>query len=134
MAEPRIELVQRMFEAFAARDAEAMRPLIDPGVEYVAPDTAKLVGRNEPYVGVNGMQSYLRDIARVWDEMRAVSLRYQAVEKGVLVEGRIVTRTKNGLLVDAPAQWVVEVAGDKIVRATLFRDQAKARQAAGLES
>ena len=95
---------------------------------------AKLVGRNEPYIGVNGLKSYLRDIARVWDEMRAVSLRYEAVEKGVLVEGRIVTRTKTGLLVDAPAQWFVEVAGERIVRATLFRDQAKARQAAGLES
>ena len=134
MTEPRIELVQRLFDAFGARDAEAMRPLLDPAIEYVAPDTQKLVGRSGPYVGVNGLQSYLRDIARVWDEMRAVSLRYEAVEKGVLVEGRIVTRTKNGLLVDAPAQWFVEVAGDRIVRATLFRDQAKARQAAGLES
>ena len=52
----------------------------------------------------------------------------------MLVEGRIVTRTKAGLLVDAPAQWVIEVAGERIVRATLFRDQAKARRAAGLES
>jgi ketosteroid isomerase-like protein len=134
MTEPRIELVRKLFEAFGARDAEAMRSLLDPEIEYVAPDTAKLVGRSGPYIGINGMQAYLRDIARVWDEMRAVSLRYQAVENGVLVEGRIVTRTKAGLLVDAPAQWLVEVAGDKIVRATLFRDQAEARKAAGLES
>jgi ketosteroid isomerase-like protein len=132
MAESSIQLVQRLFEAFSARDAEAMRPLLAEEIQYFAPDTAKLVGRNEPYVGVNGIQSYLRDIDRVWDEMRVLSLRFEPIESGVLVEGRIVTRTKTGLLVDAPAQWVVEVAGDRIVRATLFRDQAEARRAAGL--
>ena len=92
-----------------------------------------MVGRSEPYVGINGVQSYLRDIDRVWDEMRLLSLRFEPVEKGVLVEGRIVTRTKAGLLVDAPAQWVVEVAEGAITRAILFRDQAQARKAAGLE-
>jgi ketosteroid isomerase-like protein len=134
MAESSIQLVQRLFEAFSARDAEALRPLLADEIEYFAPDTAKLVGRNEPYVGINGVQSYFRDIDRVWDEMRVLSLRFEPVEKGVLVEGRIVTRTKTGLLVDAPAQWVVEVAGERIVRTTLFRDQAEARKAAGLEA
>ena len=132
MEDSKVQVVKALFGAFIARDMDAMLPLVDPKAEYFAPDTARLIGRTEPYVGFAGLQDYLRDIAHTWEEMRVVSQRYEPFEKGVVVIGRIVTRDKGGALIDAPVAWLVEVAAGKVTRVTLFGDQEKALREAGL--
>jgi ketosteroid isomerase-like protein len=129
MADSKVELVKRLFTAFGVRDVDAMLALLDPEFEYLAPDTAKRVGRARPYKGLVGAREYLSDISAVWGEMRVVSLEYETVKNGVLVQGRVVTRDKRGGLADAPAAWLVAVRDSNIVRMTAFRDLKKAVQA-----
>ena len=134
MADSEVELVERLFTAFGARDVDAMLGLLGPDFEYLAPDTARLVGRTKPYRGLVGAREYLRDVSAVWGEMRVASLQYEAVKSGVLVQGRIVTQDKRGGLADAPAAWLVEVRDSSIVRVTVFRDPKQAVRAAAGEA
>lgn len=74
MSEPNVDVVRRMFDAFAERDLEAMLATMDTEVEFL-PVTANITTGGVPYRGFDGIERYLEDVARVWPQLRSTRVR-----------------------------------------------------------
>ena len=79
MGEESIELVRRVFDAFARRDVEAVIEVVDPAVEFFAP-TASIAGHETPYRGHTGMRQYFEDVARIWEVLEVIPHEIREVE------------------------------------------------------
>lgn len=115
-------LVQRMFEAFAARDADALIELMDPAIEFFGP-TATVVNEGMAYRGHDGMRRYLQDAEALWAELELLPVKYRVVGSHVVVLGRVRARARDGLELDTPAAWVWRVAGGRIVWGAAYGDR-----------
>jgi ketosteroid isomerase-like protein len=126
------DLVRRMFDAFAQRDVESMLEVIGPEVEFYAP-TAELANEGRPYVGHDGIRQYLADVERIWQELDVMPSEFREVDEHVIAFGRVYGRGEGGYIQDSPAQWVIEVRGERIVRIEVFTNRSAALAALGLE-
>ena len=64
------ELVRGVMAAFNRRDLEELLELVDPGIEFYAPLTARSVGRQSSYQGHDGIRQYFDDVGAVWSRAR----------------------------------------------------------------
>ena len=122
-----------MYEAFEARDLDAMIALVEPEMEFFPQVTASLVERTEPYRGHEGMRRYFEDAARVWRQLDIIPHEYRDLGDRVLVFGRVYARGEGGYISDSPAAWLWRVEGDLITWGRVFTSRAEAIEAAGLE-
>lgn len=120
MDDPRVDVVRRAFQAFAARDVEEMLPVLDPDVEFL-PVTAVILGQGEAYHGHEGMRRYFADVAEVWDELVVTPREFRVVGDHVVATGRVYARGA-GRVVDSPAGWVWIVRDGLIVWGRVFAD------------
>jgi ketosteroid isomerase-like protein len=104
-----IEVVKAVYEAFADRDPERLATLLSEDCVLYLEGTAKLVGREGPYIGHAGVQDYLQDVARVWDELVLHADDFRAVPGSVIVLGHI-TGQRQGLDVRRSSVWTWKVA------------------------
>ena len=89
MTERELDVVRRMFDAFAARDVATLIQLLHPDMEFNATATAELAGREGPYRGHAGIQMYFDDVERVWDELTVEPVDTRAVAGSVVIFGRV---------------------------------------------
>jgi ketosteroid isomerase-like protein len=130
MSEANVELARRAFEAFAARDADAVLAVTDEDVEFL-PVTANLTTGGVPYRGHEGLARYLEDVARVWDELRVYPSEFRDLGDTVVALGRIHGRG-GGMIIDRPTGWVWRFRNGKIVFGRVYASQEEALRAAGL--
>jgi ketosteroid isomerase-like protein len=104
-----IEVVKGIYDAFAERDLDRMADLLSTDCVLQFEGTAKLVGRREPYIGHQGLQDYLQDVERVWDELVLHAHDFRAVPGSVIVMGHI-TGQRQGLDVRRASVWTWKVA------------------------
>lgn len=126
-----VELAQRVFDAFARRDVDAIVALCDPEVEFHAV-TAVLVGRDTPYRGAEGIRRYFADAERVWEELEMAPREFHAVGDDVVVLGRVYARGE-GRIVDSPTGWVWRFRNGLLVWGRVYANADDARAAAGLD-
>jgi ketosteroid isomerase-like protein len=131
MDEESIELVSRVFEAFAERDVEAVLELVGPEVEFFPP-TASIAGHETPYRGHEGLRQYFEDVAHIWDVLEVDMHEYREVGDQVIALGRVYGRGIDGLLVDSPTGWIWTVEGGKIVAGRVYTSRQDALDAARL--
>lgn len=125
-----IELIPSLFEAFNARNEEALRELSDPDFVWDAP-TAGMAGRDGPYRGYAGLHDYLDDVAMLWEEMRATPIQVRMRGDDVFVVGRLYARgTKLGIR-DLPVAWSLRVRNRLFVHGEVHEDPRRAALAAG---
>lgn len=122
-----LAIIRKVFAAFALRDLETVRELLDPDVEFMAP-TAEMAHGGEPYRGVAGMEEYFADVDRVWDELRLRPDDYEQVGDTVLVTGRVWGRG-GGQIVDSSAGWHWRVRDGSVVYIRAFRSAREAEDA-----
>lgn len=135
MSRENLEIVRRVFEAEARRDAATALTLYDPEVEF---DTSRgtfrdLAGRRR-YHGHDGLRSWFRDWYEAWENIQedveelidtgddvisVVTIRGRGRASGLEVE-----------LTHQPAVWTIR--GGKIVRVVWFRTREEALEAVGL--
>ena len=108
-----IDVVKAVYAAFAARDVEGLLAHAAPDIEFIAV-TSDYAGRTGPYRGHEGMREYLRDVARVWDELRLTPTDYRQVGDQVLVTGRVTARSP-ARTVAGSTGWVWRVVDGKVV-------------------
>jgi ketosteroid isomerase-like protein len=84
-----LELVRDVYDAFARRDLDAVLPNVAEDVEVLPTGTAKLVGRDTPYVGREGLREYFDDAARAWAHFEVHADDVRAVAGSVVVFGRV---------------------------------------------
>lgn len=121
-----------MYEAFSARDLDAVVALIDPNFDFRPVATSELTNQTA-YIGHTGMRRYFNDIARVWAELRLVPQSFRPAGEKLIVLGRVYARTVDGAIADSPTGWVWETRSGKLTRCTVYRSHAEALEAAGLE-
>jgi uncharacterized protein len=126
-----LDLVQKAFDAFGARDLDALTELVHPEMEFF-PMTRTLAGRSEPYHGHEGLRLYLEDVATIWTEMEVVPRRFSHGDDHVVVYGRMRGTTRQGTTYDAPTDWIWKIRDGKLVWGCIYgkRDAACALEAA----
>jgi ketosteroid isomerase-like protein len=120
VSEANVELARRVFEAFAVRDLEALRGLMDENVEFL-PVTANLTTGGVPYRGRDGIAAYFADVDRVW-----------VAGDSVVVLGRIHARG-GGMVIDRPTGWVWRMRDGKILSGRVYASHEEALKDVGLE-
>ena len=126
-----LDLVKKAFDAFGARDLDALMDLIHPEVEFF-PMTRTLAGRAEPYRGHEGMRLYFEDVSAVWTELEVQPRRFSHGDDHVVVYGRLRGTTVQGTIHDAPADWIWKIRDGRLVWGCMYgkRDAACAEAAA----
>ncbi len=114
-------VIRRAYQAFATRDVDGLRELSDPGVE-LRTVTGALAREGEPYVGLDGLLAYMRDVGDVWDELELLPAEFHDLgDDRTLVFGRVRAR-RGSTLIDSPNAWLWRVREGKVVAAEVFGD------------
>jgi ketosteroid isomerase-like protein len=120
------ELVARLYDAFNRRDAEEIVELCDETMEFFPIGTADEIGRDAPYVGPDGLNEYLADVERAWDELLISPKVIEHRGRSLLVRGRVYARSRPLGIRDMPIAWVWEHTGPKFTRGEIFLDPEEA--------
>ena len=91
--------------------------------------TAEEVGRgSNPYIGTEGLRTYLDDVARsgrsCWSPRREV----EAAGDALLVRGRVYLRSRALGIRDCPTAWIWELEEGRFVRGQVFVDPGEAAE------
>jgi ketosteroid isomerase-like protein len=114
----RIETTRRGYRAFERRDTDALAELLHPEAEVHAV-TGIVAHQSEPYVGRRGLEEYVRDVERVWDELNLMPQEFMPLAGDrVLVSGRVLVK-RGATRLDIPSAWLWEFEGD-LVRTVLI--------------
>jgi ketosteroid isomerase-like protein len=132
MADPHMERVERLFDAFNRRDTAEIVELCDEEMEFYAV-TAEEVGRNEPYVGTDGLSAYMRDVATVWEELLITPKQVERRGDSLLVRGRVYLRSRALGIRDMPTAWIWDLRDDLFIRGRAFVDPEEAVRLFSLE-
>jgi uncharacterized protein len=133
LAEENVQIVRKVFDAFARRDVEAALEVMAPDVELSAPATQALVEKSVSYEGHDGIREYFEDVARVWAALDVFLHEYHEVGNDrILVVGRVRGRGVARQIVDGPAQWAWRIDDGKIVWGHVFTDREQAVKSIGL--
>ncbi len=89
-------LVRRLFDAFAARDVDALLEIVDPEIEFFGP-TATVLNEGRCYRGHEGMRRYLRDAEALWEELDLDPQKLRVIGNHVVVLGRVRARARDRL-------------------------------------
>jgi ketosteroid isomerase-like protein len=118
-------LVEALFDAFNRRDPEGIVALCHEDMQFFAV-TAEEVGRSDPYVGPEGLRSYLADVAAVWEELLISPEEVEQRGDCLLVLGRVYLRSRELGIRDMPVGWIWELQGDRFSRGQAFSDPEQA--------
>ncbi|MFL5832550.1 MAG: SpoIIE family protein phosphatase [Solirubrobacterales bacterium] len=121
-------LVERLYEAFNHRDSEEIVALCDPAMEFFPVGTAEEIGRDAPYTGPEGLNEYLGDVERVWDELQITPSVVESRGGSLLVRGRVYARSRPLGIRDVPVAWIWDLEDGRFVRGEVFRDTEEALQ------
>ena len=92
-------------------------------IELYAPGTAALARSGRCYRGHDGIMRYMRDVARVWDELELIPHAYrEAGDHHVIVQGRLRARGRGGFIVDEQADWLIDVRDGRIAWSRPYGD------------
>lgn len=126
MPDPRIALIERLYDCFNRRDEACITAVCDEGMEFFPVVTAEVVGRDAPYVGPAGLHEYMADVAEVWEELRITPGEIQRSGETLLVRGRVYARSRELGIRDVPVAWIWEIRDDRLVRGEVFPDPEQA--------
>ncbi len=122
-----IEVVKATFDAFAARDLQAVLALSDPDIEFTAV-TGEHAGRTDPYRGHDGMRQYFRDVAEVWEELRLTPREFREEDDLILVTGKVAARSRSRTVTGSTG-WIWRVRNGKVTFVRVYASAADATAA-----
>ena len=123
------EIVDQLFRAFAARDADKLVALLAEDVVFEPASTE--VAIRAPFRGHAGMREYLAEVERDWEQFDVAIHETREAPPYVVALGRVYARS-GGFVADNPLAFVWELRGDEIVWGRTFTDRAAALRFAGL--
>ena len=115
-------LVERVFEAFAAGDHDALVDVFDPEIEFFGP-TATVLNEGKCYRGHDGIRRYLQDAEALWRTLELTPQKFREVGNHVVVLGRVRATARDGLELDTPAAWVWRVERGKVAWGCVYGDR-----------
>jgi ketosteroid isomerase-like protein len=127
----RTEIAQLLFDAFNARDLDAILALLDPQIVF-EPVSGAVLNDGEPYRGHEGMRRYHADVQAHWRELTVQPTHLREAGNAVVALGHVNGASDAGVLRDAPTTWVFKFRDDLVAHIQIFSDQRLAREALGL--
>jgi ketosteroid isomerase-like protein len=131
MSEENVEIVRRVYQAAAGRDAATIFALYDPEVELDA--TRMGVGDLGVYHGHEGLRNLFGEFHEVWGE---INFDYEELidtgKQVISVVTRHVHGQASGIALDQPFALLWTLREGKVARVVWFRSRAEALEAAGL--
>ena len=128
MSEDNVDVVRRMFAAFAERDLETMLASMDHEVDFL-PVTANLTTGGVPYRGHDGIARYLQDVEEVWPHLRLYPEEFRDLGDTVVTLGRVRARG-GGMIIDRPTGWVFKMRAGRILHGRVYATREEALEAA----
>ena len=126
-----MEIVRRICDDFARGDYAAALERLDEEIEFVSPPD--IIGGGRSWRGRKGVQEGMRSFMGTWDDYRYEVRNVIDCGDDVLVEAWQHGRGKgSGVEVSEPIYTVYTVREGRVIRYRLFRDRARAVEAAGL--
>lgn len=119
-------LVERLYAAFNRRDHEEIVELCAEEMGFFPTGTSGQTGRTAPYIGPAGLQEYLRDVERVWDELLITPKVAERRGGSLLVRGRVYARSRPLGIRDVPVAWIWDLEAGRFVRGEVFPDPEEA--------
>jgi ketosteroid isomerase-like protein len=116
------ELVRRLYEAFNNRDREEIVAVCSAEMAFYPYVTTEAVGRDAPYVGVEGLNQYMVDIQQVWEELQISPSIVERRGDTLLVRGRVYARSRQLGIRDIPAAWLWGLRDGMVIRGEVFAD------------
>src|SRR3954469_672738 len=124
-----VEVVRRLFDAFARRAVDEFVDLVDPGILFEPAPTFARPYRS--YMGHSGVRQYFADVAETWERLEVNVQDYRYAGSYVLAFGRIYA-AGGGSVADDPASFVWRLEGGKVVWGKVFRRRGEALDVVGL--
>lgn len=115
-------LVEGLYDSFNRRDEAGIVAVCDESMGFFPSGTAEAIGRDAPYVGPSGLQEYMADVARVWEELLITPSELDRQGERLLVHGRVYARSRELGIRDLPIAWIWEVRDGRFVRGEVFPD------------
>jgi ketosteroid isomerase-like protein len=128
VSQSNVDLVVRMFDAFARRDLDAMVVTMHDDIEFL-PVTANITTGGVPYRGHDGIARYLVDVAGVWPELRVFPHDMRDHGDSVVALGRVIARG-GGMILDRPTGWVFTIRDGRIANGRVYASHEEALAAA----
>jgi ketosteroid isomerase-like protein len=122
MSQENVELVRRLYDAVASRDAATVLALYDPEVEwdFTRHPFGDLIG-GTIYRGHDGLRTFFSDMTEVWGSVEwAIEDVIDAGEHVVLVANQRVRGRTSGAQVEGSAVGVWTIRMGKVVRVVWF--------------
>jgi ketosteroid isomerase-like protein len=124
MSQQNVDLVRRGFEAFNARDVEALVAACHGDAEWI-PFRAQLEGI--AYRGHDGIRRFVADMDQDWNAFRIDPVEFHDRGARVVVIGRVIAAGRgSGVEVDSLAGFVFDVRDGRIARLVSHSDPAAA--------
>ena len=137
MSQENVEVVRRVYEAAAGRDAETVLALYDPEVELDASalGVAGIGDVGGVYRGHEGLKSFFREWHEAWGNIKYdYEELIDAGDQVVSVVTRHARGRASGVEVERPAALVWTLGEGKVLRLVWFLTREEALEAAGLGS
>jgi uncharacterized protein len=126
-----LDVVQRLYAAFHARDEDAIYSLLDP--EIVWDMTRAEFPDPEVYLGHDGVRAFWRRWLGTWEEYRTEPEHFVAAGDRVVVLHRLVMRSKGArVAIDSRVADVFTVRDGRVVRVDAYKDRDRALREAGV--
>ena len=127
-----IEAVRTWFEAHARGDMEAVLELTHPEIEVRPALVGGLEGR--VYRGRDGLSEFLDDVDAIWTAFRVELRELRDTGHAVIALGHTWGEGRDGIAVDAPGGWILELSDGMIRSFRSFNSWEETLEAAGVDS
>jgi len=129
MSQANVDVVRAAYDAFNARDVDALLRLSAEDCEW-QPLRAQLEGI--VYRGHQGVRQFVSDMDEDWEAFRIDPLEFHDRQERVAVIGRVSALGQSGVEVDSVAGFVFELQRGRIRRIISHSDPEAALAAVGL--
>lgn len=126
-----VTAVRLVMEAFNRRDVETVLTHAAADISF-APLVAEATGREEPFVGHEGLRLYFDLTGKLWDELVVEVEEIQEAGDAVVALGRVRGRGGGGRL-DAAVIWAWKLRSGLIYDGRIHGDVAVTRAALGID-
>jgi ketosteroid isomerase-like protein len=130
MSQDNVEIVGRIFEAWASGDWSIGRDYLDPHAVCVVSSDFPAFGA---YYGVDGIRTYWRDFLAQWERLTLEATGMQAVGDTVIAEATQHSKGRASGIEGAISYFMLfTFRGGRVVRMEAVMSRAEALQAVGL--
>lgn len=129
MSAESVAVIRGIYEDYVAGNYAAVLAALDPDIEWIEAEQDDLPFRGVHHGPAEVVAKVFGTVAEQFDAFALAPATFHDAGDVVVVEGRVVGKTKGGKALDAPACWVWTVHDGKAVRNMNYHDTDAMRAA-----